>query len=248
MLNVVIIEDEKPAARRLQRMLVNEGIHAGLLLHSVAEALAWFEQHPAPDLIFADIQLSDGLSFEIFEQVPVKSAIIFTTAYDQYAIRAFKLNSIDYLLKPVKKGDLLFALDKFYNTINKNVDIQQLINKFKSGGNYKKRFGVQYGAHLQSIPVEEIAYFYSQNKTTWLVTHTGEEFIYDQALEILEKQLHPEDFFRINRQYVLTPKAIKDIVQHTNSRLKILLQPGTQTEAIVARERVKDFKSWLGMR
>ncbi len=248
MIKVVIIEDEKPAARRLQRLLAKEGIQAGILLHSVAEAAAWFKQNPVPDLIFADIRLSDGLSFEIFERVPVQSAIIFTTAYDQYAIRAFKLNSIDYLLKPVKQDDLRFALDKFHHTINKNVDIQKLINKLKSGENYKKRFGVQYGVHLQSIPAEEIAYFYSQNKTTWLVTHTGEEFIYDQPLEALEKQLCPDDFFRINRQFILSPKAIKDIVQYTNSRLKIFLQPGIQTEVIVARERVKDFKRWLGMR
>ena len=247
MIRVVIIEDEKPAARRLQRMLAKEGIQAGALLHSVDEAVAWFKQNSAPDLIFADIQLSDGLSFKIFEQIQIQSAIIFTTAFDQYAIRAFKLNSIDYLLKPVKQEDLRFALNKFRNTTNKNVDIQQLISNLKTGNNFKKRFGVQYGAHLQSIPVETVAYFYSQNKTTWLVTDTGEEFIYDQALETLEKQLNPDDFFRINRQFILSPKAIKDIVQHTNSRLKIILHPVTQTDVIVARERVKDFKKWLGL-
>ena len=247
MFRVIIIEDEKPAARRLQRMLAKEGIEAGTLLHSVAGAVAWFKRNPAPDLIFADIQLSDGLCFEIFEQVPVQSAVIFTTAYDRYAIRAFKLNSIDYLLKPVKQEDLRFALNKFRNTIDKNVDIQQLIGKLNAGSNFKKRFGVQYGAHLQSIPVEEIAYFYSQNKTTWLVTDTGEEFIYDQPLETLEKQLYPDDFFRINRQFILSAKAIKDIVQYTNSRLKIILQPETRIDVIVARERVKDFKKWLGI-
>ncbi len=244
---VVIIEDEKPAARRLQRMLAKENILVSTMLHSVAEAVAWFKQHSPPDLIFADIQLSDGTSFDIFEQVPVQSAIIFTTAYDQYAIRAFKLNSIDYLLKPIKQDDLHFALNKYYNNKNKKVDIQQLISSLKNDKTYKKRFGVQYGAHLQSIPVEEIAYFYSQDKTTWLVTDSGEEFMYDQSLEKVEKQLNPEDFFRINRQFILSSKAIKDIVQYTNSRLKIILQPNAQTDVIVARERVKNFKNWLGL-
>ena len=247
MLRVVIIEDEKPAARRLQRMLAKEDILVHTMLHSVTEAIAWFREHPAPDLIFADIQLSDGISFDIFEQVPVQSAIIFTTAYDQYAIRAFKLNSIDYLLKPVKQDDLHFALNKYYNNTNKEVDIQRLISNIKNNNSYKKRFGVQYGTHLQSIPVEEIAYFYSQDKTTWLVTYSGEEFIYDQALEKVEKQLNPEIFFRINRQFILSSKAIKDMVQYTNSRLKIILHPVTQTDVIVARERVKDFKNWLGL-
>ena len=198
-------------------------------------------------MIFADIQLSDGISFDIFEQVVVQSAIIFTTAYDQYAIRAFKLNSIDYLLKPVKQDDLRFALDKFHNNTNKEVDIQQLISTLKYDKAYKKRFGVQYGTHLQSIAVEDIAYFYSQDKTTWLVTYSGEEFMYDQSLEKLEKQLNPENFFRINRQFMLSSKAIKDMVQYTNSRLKIILHPVTQTDVIVARERVKDFKNWLGL-
>ncbi len=247
MLRVVIIEDEKPAARRLQRMLAKESVLVSTMLHSVTEAVSWLRQHPAPDLIFADIQLSDGISFDIFEQVPVQSAIIFTTAYDQYAIRAFKLNSIDYLLKPVKQDELHFALGKFYKNKDKEVDIQQLISTLKHDKIYKKRFGVQYGAHLQSIPVEEVAYFYSQDKTTWLVTYSGEEFIYDQALEKIEKQLNPESFFRINRQFILSTKAIKDMVQYTNSRLKIILQPKTQTDVIVARERVKAFKKWLGI-
>ena len=242
---VIIIEDEKPAARRLQRLLAKEGIHVKTLLHSVAEAVAWFKQNPAPDLIFADIQLSDGLSFEVFEQISIQSAIIFTTAYDQYAIKAFKLNSIDYLLKPVKPDELRFSLQKYRKNSLNNVDIQQLISKLKPENSYQKRFGVQYGSHLQSIPVEDIAYFYSQAKTTWLVTFSGEEFIYDQALEQLEKQLNPEDFFRINRQFIVSTKTIKDIVQYTNSRLKIILQPKTQTDVIVARERVKDFKNWL---
>jgi len=228
-------------------MLAKENILVSAMLHSVSEAVSWLKQHPAPDLIFADIQLSDGISFDIFEQVPAQSAIIFTTAYDQYAIRAFKLNSIDYLLKPVKPDDLRFALDKFHNNTNKEVDIQQLISSIKNDKDYKKRFGVQYGTHLQSIPVEEIAYFYSQDKTTWLVTYSGEEFMYDQALEKIEKQLNPDFFFRINRQFILSSKAIKDVVQYTNSRLKIILHPVTQTDVIVARERVKDFKNWLGL-
>ena len=245
MLKIVIIEDEKPAARRLQRMLVKEGVLVNTILYSVAESVAWFKQHSPPDLIFADIQLSDGTSFDIFEQVPVQSAIIFTTAYDQYAIRAFKLNSIDYLLKPIKQDELHSALEKFQKNLQLKVDFKQLANSIKSN-KYLKRLRVQYGLHLKSIAVEDISFFNSQNKTTWLVTKTGEAFIYDLSLEALEKQLDPNDFFRVNRQYIVSTKSVKDIIIYTNSRLKIILNSKDNSEIVVARERVKDFKNWLG--
>ncbi len=242
---IAIIEDEKPAVRRLQRMLAKEGLQVDPILHSVAEAIKWFRQHPAPDLILADIQLSDGLSFDIFKTIPLHSAIIFTTAYDQYAIKAFKLNSIDYLLKPVKQAELHFALQKFKQNKPKEVDILQLIKSLQSDQIYKKRFTVQYGMHLQSIPIEAIAYFYSQDKATWLVTSGGDEFICEPSLDALEPVLHPEDFFRINRQFIISRKVIKDIVQYGSGRLKIVLSKKMPQEIIVARQRVKAFKIWL---
>jgi len=245
MLKVVIIEDEKPAARRLQRLLAKEGLQVNKMLYSVAEATKWFKQHPAPDLILADIQLSDGLSFAIFQTIPLHSAIIFTTAYDRYAIKAFKLNSIDYLLKPIKQAELHFALHQFRQNKSKEPDIRQLIKRLQPDKIYKRRFTVQYGAHLQSIPTESIAYFYSQDKTTWLVTDAGYEFVYDQSLEALEPLLHPEYFFRVNRQFIISRKSIKDILQYGNSRLKIVLSQKMPQEIIVARQRVKAFKVWL---
>ena len=245
MLNITIIEDEKPAARRLQRMLAKEGLQVGAMLHSVSEASQWFNHHQAPDLILADIQLSDGLSFDIFKAIPLHSAIIFTTAYDQYAIKAFKLNSIDYLLKPIKQADLHFAIQKFKQNKPKESNIHQLIKSLQPDQIYKKRFIVQYGAHLQSIPIEAVAYFYSQDKATWLVTHDGDEFICEPSLEALEPVLHPEDFFRANRQFIISRKAIKDITQYGNSRLKIMLTQNKPQTIIVARQRVKAFKVWL---
>jgi len=246
MSQVIIIEDEKPAARRLQRMLQKEGISTDILLHSVSDGLEWFARHPAPNLIFADIQLSDGLSFDIFEQINLKTPIIFTTAYDQYAIKAFKLNSIDYLLKPIKQDELHFALNKFRQNNMQNIDIQNLIDSLKPQQTYKQRFTVTYGQHIKSITDTDIAYFVSQDKTTYLVTHTGENFIYDSSLEALEQQLNPERFFRVNRRFIICFDSIKDMIAYSNSRLKVLLHKPPEQDVIVARERVKDFKRWLG--
>lgn len=242
---VVIIEDEKPAARRLQRMLQKEGLTADVFLHSVSDGRTWFAQNPPPDLIFADIQLTDGLSFDIFEDIQVKSPIIFTTAYDQYAIKAFKLNSVDYLLKPIKQKDLQFALQKFNDSLLNTVDMSALLSQILQGQNYKQRFLVQYGMHLKSIEVNDIGYFYSADKSTFLVTLNDESFLIEQSLEKLEKQLNPKNFLRINRQMILSHRPIKDIIQYSNSRLKIILKNTPPFEIIVARERVKAFKNWL---
>jgi len=243
---VIIIEDEKPAARRLQRMLQKEGVITDVLLHSVNEALQWFARHPAPDLIFADIQLTDGLSFDIFEQIELKIPIIFTTAYDQYAIKAFKLNSIDYLLKPIKQDELQFSLNKFRQNNMQNIDMQNLIDSLKPQQTYKHRFTLTYGQHIKSIPDTDIAYFVSQDKTTYLVTHTGESFIYDSSLETLQQNLNPTRFFRVNRRFIIAFDSIKDMIAYSNSRLKVLLHKPPEQDVIVARERVKDFKRWLG--
>lgn len=250
MIKVIIIEDEKPAARRLQRMLEKLQVETETMLHTVAEAIAWFQNNPHPDLIFLDIQLSDGLSFEIFEHVETESAIIFTTAYDEYALKAFKLNSIDYLLKPIDDEELEAALNKFRNTQQKNgnINVQELrslLTNSKPGKTYKNRFTTQVGQHLKLIEISDIACFYSENKATYLHCFSGRNYPVDIPLEQLEDDLDPEKFYRINRKCILNIDAIKDIVSYTNSRLEIKVENFDEFQLIVSRERVRDFKSWL---
>tara|TARA_R110002073_G_scaffold139232_2_gene289276 strand:- start:54684 stop:55439 length:756 start_codon:yes stop_codon:yes gene_type:complete len=250
-MNVIIIEDEKPAARRLDRMLQKLDINASVMLHSVEEALTWFESNIHPDLIFLDIQLSDGLSFEIFENIEVKSAIIFTTAYDEYALQAFKLNSIDYLLKPIDTDDLETAVTKYKERIPKSnklaVDFEDikrlLVNPLER--EYKKRFTVKVGQHLKMIPIDTIECFYSENKGTYIHTNDNRDYLIDATLEDLEKELAPQTFFRVSRKFYVNINAIKDMVSYTNSRLQIKLNTYSDQEVIVSRERVRDFKDWL---
>ncbi|QCE42165.1 LytR/AlgR family response regulator transcription factor [Psychroserpens sp. NJDZ02] len=250
-MKVIIIEDEKPSARRLQRMLTTLDMEAETMLHSVEESIDWFNTNPHPDLIFLDIQLSDGLSFEIFEAVEVKSAIIFTTAYDEYALQAFKLNSIDYLLKPIDDQDLETAVTKYKARLPQKTSIaldfedikKLLVNPIDRV--YKKRFSVKVGQHLKLINIDDVECFYSENKGTYLYTTEGRNYLLDMTLEGLENELEPETFFRINRKYFININAIKDMISYTNSRLQIKLNNYNEAEVIVARERVKDFKAWL---
>ncbi|QXP59611.1 LytR/AlgR family response regulator transcription factor [Olleya sp. HaHaR_3_96] len=250
-MKVIIIEDEKPSARRLQRMLTTLDMEAETMLHSVEESIDWFNTNPHPDLIFLDIQLSDGLSFEIFEAVEVKSAIIFTTAYDEYALQAFKLNSIDYLLKPIDDQDLETAVTKYKARLPQKTSIaldfedikKLLVNPVDRV--YKKRFSVKVGQHLKLVNIDDVECFYSENKGTYLYTTEGRNYLLDTTLEGLEKELEPETFFRINRKYFVNINAIKDMISYTNSRLQIKLNNYNEAEVIVARERVKDFKEWL---
>ncbi|MGC6431368.1 MAG: LytR/AlgR family response regulator transcription factor [Jejuia sp.] len=250
-MNVIIIEDEKPSARRLQRMLNSLNIDAETMLHSVEEAIAWFQENPHPDLIFLDIQLSDGLSFEIFETIEIKSAVIFTTAYDEYALQAFKLNSIDYLLKPIDEDDLETAVKKYQERLPKKQAVTLDFNDIKKllvnpiDREYKKRFSVKVGQHLKLINIDEIECFYSENKGTYLHTTDNRNYLIDSTLEQLEEELEPQTFFRINRKFFVNINAIKDMVSYTNSRLQIKLNSYNEQEVIVARERVKDFKGWL---
>ena len=250
-MRVVIIEDEKPAARRLNRMLNTFGIVPIAMLHSVEEAVNWFYTNEHPELLFLDIQLSDGLSFEIFEEIELKSAIIFTTAYDEYALKAFKLNSVDYLLKPIDSDELKNAINK-YEEIHKSsnrleFNIQQLQDLIHPNQQkFKKRFTVKIGQHLKMIAVDTIECFYSENKATYLHTSTNRDYLIDETLDGLVQKLQPETFFRVNRKFFVNINSIKDIIAYTNSRLKLLLNSYTGTEIIVSRERVKDFKDWLG--
>lgn len=251
-MNALIIEDEKPSARRLQRMLAKIGLQVETMLHSVEESLDWFQKHPHPDLIFLDIQLSDGLSFEIFESIDIKSAVIFTTAYDEYALQAFKLNSIDYLLKPISEQELEQAVNK-YRDRNFNEGSLQAIN-FEDIKKllvnpveriYKQRFTVKVGQHLKIINVDDIECFYSENKGTYAYTIDGRSHLLDPTLEDLEKELDTTVFFRTGRKYLVNINAIKDMVSYTNSRIQVKLNRYPEQDIIVARERVKDFKDWL---
>jgi len=255
-MTTLIIEDEKPAARLLQRKLEKLDIAVETMLHSVEESLHWFNNNQHPDLIFLDIQLSDGLSFEIFEKINIQSAIIFTTAYDEYALKAFKLNSIDYLLKPIDEDDLEIAVAKFKTrlpkasaeTSNLQLDFEQirqmLSNPFEKS--YKKRFTVKIGQHLKVITTDEIECFFSENKGTYIHTFDNRDYLIDSTLEILEQELDRKDFFRVSRKFIVPLKAIKEIQVYTNSRLKVILPSYKEDEVVVSREKVQDFKGWLG--
>jgi len=250
-MKVIIIEDEKPSARRLQRMLNKLDLDAEVMLHSVEESINWFEKNEHPDLIFLDIQLSDGLSFEIFEHIDVESAIIFTTAYDEYALQAFKLNSIDYLLKPIDEVELAKAVKKYQERLPNQQAVTLDFNDIKKllvnpiDREYKKRFSLKVGQHLKLVQIEDIECFFSENKGTYIHTNEGRNYLIDTTLELLEQELDPQTFFRINRKFFVNIHAIKDMVSYTNSRLQIKLNTYSDDEVIVARERVKDFKAWL---
>ncbi|TMM56870.1 response regulator transcription factor [Maribacter algarum] len=250
-MNVIIIEDEKPAARRLSRLLEELEVKVSVMLHSVEEAINWFQNNEHPDLIFLDIQLSDGLSFEIFETIEVRSAIIFTTAFDEYALQAFKLNSIDYLLKPIDDEDLEVAVKK-YKSLKPEPqklaldfeDIKKLlVNPLER--EYKKRFTVKVGQHLKIINADEVECFYSENKGTYAATSDGRNYLLDTTLENLEGELEPKIFFRVSRKFYVNINHIKDIISYTNSRLQIKVNHFSEQEIIVSRERVRDFKLWL---
>ncbi len=250
-MQVLIIEDEKPAARRLARMLEQEGVEVAHTLHSVEESIRWFSENQAPELIFLDIQLSDGLSFEIFDAVKVKSPIVFTTAYDEYALQAFKLNSVDYLLKPIDPDELRAALNQYREQkpgrAPLSVDFEDirklLVNPVER--EFKKRFTARVGQHIKILHADEIECFYSENKGTYAATTEGRSYLLDTTLEQLEEELSPEMFFRVSRKFYVHIDHISDIVAYTNSRLKIKLTRFKEQEIIVARERVKDFKLWL---
>ena len=250
MIPTLIIEDEKPSARRLQRMLEKENLQVIHSLSSVEEALDWFQKNEHPELIFLDIQLSDGLSFEIFDQLEICSSIIFTTAYDEYALKAFKLNSVDYLMKPIDDEELQAALEKFRRNRPSQAevfDIGQLKALLNSGRQeYKKRFTIQVGQHLKLISTEDVSCFYSENKGTFVHCTTNRSYLLEGSLDKLEPELDPGEFFRVNRQFIVRLENISDIVTYTNQRLEVRLKDYSGQQIIVSRERVKGFKEWLG--
>ncbi len=241
-MKVVIIEDEKPAARLLKRKVESLNCKVIAVLSSVNESIEWFLTNEHPDLVLVDIQLSDGLSFEIFEQLTINSSIIFTTAYDEYALKAFKLNSIDYLLKPIDENELKAALEKFTSlqTPFSQQNLHAVYNK-----EYKKRFVVKTGNIIKIIDSNDIECFYSAFKSSFLTTTEGKSFPLDDSLENIEKDVNPDLFFRVNRQFLIALTAIKEISIYSNSRLKIILNNYKDEEIIVSRERVQAFKHWI---
>ncbi len=249
-MNVLIVEDEKLAAGRLEQLLKECDTSISVLakIESVNDTVKWLNSHPEPDLIFLDVQLEDDLSFAIFEKIQIKTPIIFTTAYDEYAIKAFKLNSIDYLLKPVNKEELLAALRKYQTWIKdyKPVDLASLLDTIsKSSSEYKSRFIITAGSRIKTIGIEEVAYFYSEEGITFLVTRQKSEYPIDLSLEKLAEQINPDEFFRVNRQFILHIHAITNIHVYPKSRLRIELTPPPDKEIFVSLDKVTAFKEWL---
>ena len=251
-MNVLIVEDEDLAAwsliSKLQRIEPDANVLA--TLDTVKATVEWLAQNPAPDLAFLDIQLADGISFEIFEQAKIPCPIIFTTAYDAYALRAFKVNSVDYLLKPIDQEDLSRALSKLRKlrgpAAMDPTTIQQMMQAL-SPKQHKTRFMVKVGDHLTAVAASDIDFFYGENKIVWLRHQNGRKYPVDYTLEQLEGMLDPEQFFRLNRQYITAIQAIRDVVSYSNSRLKVSLKdPLSQEPVLVSRGRVDAFKVWLG--
>jgi len=251
-MKVLIVEDEPQAAERLTTLLQELKPEAQVLakLDTVKRAVAWLKGNPTADLAFFDIQLADGLSFEIFEQVEVKCPIIFTTAYNEYALKAFKVNSIDYILKPVDKDELKAAFLKYDHLVRTPADPVRMMESITYAmqmltKKYKERFVIKVGEHLKSVEVQEILFFFSLEKTTFAQTRDGRKHILDFTLDQLEELLNPERFFRINRKYIVAVDAMQDMISHVNSRLKLVLKTSDDYDVIVARERVQEFKDWL---
>ncbi|MCF8369710.1 MAG: LytTR family DNA-binding domain-containing protein [Bacteroidales bacterium] len=250
-MRVLIIEDEKLNADHLEELILKYDASIDLLgrIGSVKKGIEWFNTNQHPDLAFFDIQLGDGLSFEIFEKTEVLCPIIFTTAYNEYALNAFKVNSVDYLLKPIDFDELKIAIDKYKkNFAKEEIPIQRLVydnilNMLTD--NYKQRFVVKVGEHIKSIPVTNILYFYSLEKATFMHTTDNRNFVIDYSVEQLETLVDPNKFFRINRKFLISLESIQDIISYSNSRLRLELKYNNDMDAIVAREKVVKFKEWL---
>lgn len=253
-MNVFIVEDEPHARNELLRLLDKSGEDVNVLgfADSIEDAVLWLNQNQQPDLMFFDIQLSDGLSFEIFNQVKIDVPVVFCTAFDEYAIQAFKVNSVDYLLKPIKLEELKSALNKYnslsekYATKDKGLSIQQIeklldINKPK----FKSRFVAKFGDQIKHIDVSEIAYFHAVDNEVFLVTFENSRYIIDYSLEQINSTISPQDFYRVNRSFIVRINAIKKISKYFNSRLHLELLPPTEESVLISRVKVPDFMNWM---
>jgi two-component system response regulator LytT len=249
-MKVVIIEDEAIAANNLEKQLltVEPGVEILAKIDSIRDSVTWLTNNTA-DLIFLDIHLSDGLSFSIFEQIEVKTPIIFTTAYDQYTLKAFKVYSIDYLLKPIDIKELKQSIEKYKNLVNKKqenaIDIQALLESFKPAKEFQKRFIVHAGQKIKMIKTSEIAWFNGSDKGTFLCTFSNSHFAIDFSLDKLENLLDPEKFFRINRNYLINIESISEMFTLTKSRIKVELKPKPDDETLVSFNRMSGFRKWL---
>jgi two-component system, LytTR family, response regulator len=253
-MKVIIVEDEIPAAEKLERYLLKYDPSIKILatLQTIQSTVQWLKQNQDNvDLIFMDIQLTDGVSFQIFQEVDVKKPVIFTTAYNEFALDAFKVNSIDYLLKPITFTDLSASLKKLASLREqlpwKTESPESLQSKYFAlkTRSYKTRFMVKLGEHIRSITADQISFFYAEGRDVYLVTNQTRKFIIDYTLESLEEILDPKIFYRLNRTFILNINAIKDVLVYSNSRLKIILSQDFDKEIIVSREKVSEFKEWF---
>lgn len=253
-MDILLVEDEPLAVQKLTMLLQEVAPQTNIVgqTDGIESSVEWLRTHPAPDLILMDIELSDGQSFDIFNQTDVISPVIFTTSYDEYAIQAFRVNSVDYLLKPIKSVDLERALQK-YERLNRpaspTLDITRLVQELQRQNQpreYRNRFLVKQGQRLLPVETENIAYFYVEDGLTFFITYDRGKYVVDYTLEELEQMLDPKAFMRANRQFILGVRAVTQIHTHFNGKLKLNLQPTTDKEVMVSRERVNDFKDWLG--
>ncbi len=252
-MKTLIIEDEQPAAKRLAKMLAEHCPECEIMdiVDSVEGAVKWLRNFQSPDLIFMDIQLADGLSFDIFNQIQLTAPVIFTTAFDHYTLRAFKVNSVDYLLKPVDPVELVSAIEKFRlihrqpSTYDRS-GLEKMLQSMLVQREFKDRFLVKSGQHFVHVSISEIAYFFSEDGIAFVQCADGKKHIIEYTLDQLEDMLDPKLFFRINRQAIVKPEAIRRISTWFNSRLKLELHPVHDTNNVVSRERVQDFKRWMG--
>lgn len=254
-MKIVIVEDEPYAQQELIRLLERSGREVELLarIDSVEESIEWFSENTHPDLVFLDIQLADGISFDIFSEIELRSAVIFTTAFDEYAIRAFKLNSIDYLLKPVKFEALEAALDK-YEKMKADMgakkeriseDSLRKVMEMMSGKTYKNRFLTKVGEQIKSVSIEDTAYFRADDNIVFLISKDGHKHIIEHTLEQLEGMLEPGRFYRLNRTFITEVSSIKKVSRYFNSRLLVELDPAAEEQVLVSRAKAKEFMAWL---
>lgn len=259
-MKILIVEDEELAVKKLQKTLAGVEPDAEVVgvTDSILSTVNWLEDNPPPDLILMDIELSDGQSFEIFNQTTIKSPVIFTTSYDEYALKAFKVNSIDYLLKPIQKEDLEAAMQKLkqmkamYKAEESNkpdISIDSLVKELQQKlqpKEYRKRFLVKHAQKLVSIEVDEIAYFFSDGRLNFFKTYDNRKFVVDYTMDELEDMLDPVKYFRISRSFYISVDSVDQIHEYFGNRLMLALKPAVDKESIVSREKVTDFKKWMG--
>jgi DNA-binding LytR/AlgR family response regulator len=248
-MEVLLIEDEMPARERLKKMIRKIDPSAKITAEtgSVRDTLHWLDTHSEPDLIIVDVQLSDGVSFDIFEQHPVQCPLLFTTAYDEYILHALRHNGIDYLLKPIKQPELQRALKKYRDLkAHFTGNLRSVLEGLKEDRNtYKSRFTVKKGTGFTTVRAEDVAFFYTEHKLVFLVVQGGEKYVLDRPLYELEQLLDPQQFFRLNRKYLVNVEAIRQFQPYHRGKLQVHLDPPVAEEVIVSQEKASSFKAWL---